>query len=164
MRSAASRTYRALSASRFLINNLPFTVVGVAAPEFFGVNPAGPQDLYLPMHVTTLIQPMPPTDNPNRLYVDNNFYWAELMARLRPGVNREQAEVVAAPVFQNLVESAAVSDKERADLPILYLQDGAGGLDRLRRQYSKPIYVLMTMVALILAIACANIANLLMAR
>ncbi len=136
----------------------------MAAPEFFGVNPAGPQDLYLPMHVTTLIQPMPPTDNPNRLYVDNNFYWAELMARLRPGVNREQAEVVAAPVFQNLVESAAVSDKERADLPILYLQDGAGGLDRLRRQYSKPIYVLMTMVALILAIACANIANLLMAR
>jgi macrolide transport system ATP-binding/permease protein len=147
-----------------LINNLPFTVAGVAAPEFFGVNPAGPEDLYLPMHVNMLIQPMPPTDNPNRLYVDNNFYWVELMARLRPGVTREQAQAAVAPVFRALVNSAAVSDKERADLPVLYLQDGAGGVDRLRRQYSKPIYVLMTMVALILAIACANIANLLMAR
>jgi macrolide transport system ATP-binding/permease protein len=148
-----------------LINNTPFTVAGVAAPEFFGVDPSGPQDLYLPMHASLLLDPPSPAPGGvNRRYVDSTFYWADLMGRLRPGVTMDHAQAALAPVFRNFVESTAVNDKERADLPALYLQEGGGGLDFLRRQYSKPLYVLMTMVALILAIACANIANLLLAR
>jgi predicted permease len=139
-----------------LINGTPFTVAGVAAPEFFGVNPAGPQDLYLPMRELLSSEPAA-TSDPNR-------FWVEMMGRLRPGVTIEQGQAELAQVFRNFVESTAATDKERTDLPALYLREGAGGLDFLRRQYSRPLYVLMTMVGLILAIACANIANLLLAR
>jgi macrolide transport system ATP-binding/permease protein len=147
-----------------LVNNQLFTVAGVAAPGFLGVDPAGAPDLYLPLHSNLVVQPLPPSDNPNRLYVDNTFYWVRMMGRLRPGITCDQAQAELAPAFHNFVDSTATNSRERADLPALYLQEGAAGLDFLRRQYSRPLYVLMTMVALILAIACANIANLLLAR
>ena len=145
-----------------LINNLPFTVAGVAAPEFFGVNPAGQQDVFLPQHTSLLLEKVYSADQTK--YTNQNYYWIQVMARLRPGVARAQAEAAAAPVFQRWVASTARTPEERRDLPALFLQEGAGGLDSLRRQYSKPLYVLMTLVGLILAIACANIANLLLAR
>jgi macrolide transport system ATP-binding/permease protein len=146
-----------------LINNQPFTVEGVAAREFFGVDPSGATDIYLPLHAAAALDPNAGPD-PNKKYSQTNYYWAQIMGRLRPGIARAQAQAVLAPVFRRFVESTATTDRERADLPVLLLREGAGGLDSLRRRYSEPLYVILTLVGLILAIACANIANLLLAR
>jgi predicted permease len=148
---------------RVLINDTAFTVAGVAAPEFFGINPAGAQEIFLPMHMNLVLDSILYGDQ-HRKYSDRNSYWVEMMGRLRPGVTLPQAQAALAPMFQRFVESTATTAAERADLPILHLAEGGGGLDSLRRQYSKPLYILMGMVGLILAIACANIANLLLAR
>src|SRR5256714_350855 len=143
-----------------LVDNIPFTVIGVTPPEFFGVDPAVAPGLYLPLHTNVLVD----GTGAARLDGDGNFYWIEMMGRLRPGVSMAQAQAALAPRFHQWVAATATTDGERAKLPALMLNPGAAGLGSLRRQYSKPLYVLLTMVGLILAIACANIANLLLAR
>jgi predicted permease len=143
-----------------LVDNIPFTVIGVAPPEFFGVDPAAAPDLYLPLQTNLLVDGA----RAARMYPDGNFYWIEMMGRLRPGVSMAQAQAALAPRFHQWVATTATTDGERAKLPALTLNPGAEGLGSLRRQYSKPLYVLLMMVGLILAITCANIANLLLAR
>uniref|UniRef100_Q01ZM9 Permease n=1 Tax=Solibacter usitatus (strain Ellin6076) TaxID=234267 RepID=Q01ZM9_SOLUE len=143
-----------------LVDSVPFTVIGVAPPEFFGVDPAAAPEVYLPLHANLLVDGA----RAARIYGDENFYWMEMMGRLRPGVSMAQAQAMLAPRFHQWVATTASTDGERAKLPALILNPGAAGLGSLRREYSKPLYVLLTMVALILAITCANIANLLLAR
>ncbi|MGA8029173.1 MAG: ABC transporter permease [Bryobacteraceae bacterium] len=142
------------------VDNVPFTVIGVAPPEFFGVDPAAVPDIYLPLHTNLLVDGA----RAARMYPDGNFYWIEMMGRLKPGVSIGQAQASMAPRFHQWVAATATTDGERAKLPALILNPGAEGLGSLRRQYSKPLYVLLAMVGLILAVACANIANLLLAR
>jgi macrolide transport system ATP-binding/permease protein len=143
-----------------LVDNVPFTVIGVAPPEFFGVDPAAAPDLYLPLHTNVLLDGA----RAARMYHDENFYWIEMMGRLRPGVSMAQAQAALAPRFHEWVAATATTDGERAKLPALTLNPGAAGLGTLRRRYSKPLYLLLMMVGLILAMVCANIANLLLAR
>ncbi len=146
-----------------LANNLPITIVGVSAPGFYGLDPAVHPDFFFPLHALPLFSPNPARDEKNRFF-DNHFYWLEMMARLRPGVSLAQAQAAFAPQFHHFAESTATSEKERQIFPDLWLDAGSSGLDSLRQRYSEPLRVLMAMVALILTIACANMANLLLAR
>jgi predicted permease len=136
------------------INDRPYAVAGVAPPGFSGLEPAESPELYIPLHV----------GEGARSFDGDHYYWLLISARLRPGTTMAQAQARIAPVFHRWVEPTAENDQERAHLPELVLTSGAQGLDTLRREYSKPMFVLLAMVGLILAIACANIANLLLAR
>src|SRR4029450_7870837 len=137
---------------QIVINGTPFTVIGVAAPEFFGVDPERAPQVYLPMRATNLLQELLGDET----FVDPNYYWIEMMGRLKPGVDLAQAQPVLSTAFAQWVVSTATNDRERANLPALRLGPGAAGLDSLRRQYSKPLYVLLTMVGLSLATPCAK--------
>jgi predicted permease len=141
------------------INGAPFIVIGVTPAEFFGVDPGAAPDIYLPMHSA-----VPQREVDSTAFTDDHYFWLEMMGRLKPGVTLVQARAALAPAFAQWVASTAATADERATLPVLRLAAGGGGLDSLRRQYSRPLFVLLTMVGLILAIACANTANLLLAR
>ena len=161
---ARSRFGNAASAAGqpVVINNVRFTVAGVAHPEFFGVDPASAPDFYLPLQ--TMPQLSSWRGSKSNPFDDNNYYWIEMMGRMRPGVTRAQVQSELGSIFERWVATTAINDAERRNLPEFLLKDGATGLDNLRRTYSEPMYVLWALVGLILAIACANIANLLLAR
>src|SRR5688572_29566353 len=113
---------------QILINNLPFTVVGVTPPQFFGVDPAASPGLYLPLRSEILFEP-----DEARKYQNANYYWVEMMGRLRPGVSMAQAQAALAAPFAGWVTPTAATDAQRANLPVLHIVEGAGGLDTLRR-------------------------------
>jgi macrolide transport system ATP-binding/permease protein len=66
------------------INSVPFTIVGVTPPDFFGVDPASAPDFYLPMHTNLLVSAAGVERVTAQEYFDPNYYWIEIMARLRP--------------------------------------------------------------------------------
>ncbi len=146
------------------INDKPFTVVGVAPPEFFGAEPGYVPDLFVPLHANMILEPSGMMAGAAMRYESRNYYWIEVMGRLRRGVSLAQAQAALAPQFHRFAGESTSNERDRADLPELMVTDGATGLDSLRRHYAQPVYVLMATAGLILLVACANIANLLLAR
>jgi len=146
-----------------LLDNIPFTVVGVTPREFFGADPNALPAVYVPLNANRLLLGEDKNSRLDELYANPGYDWVIPMARLRPGVTTAQAQAALSPAF---VEWRAATDprRPRGELPTLVVKESAGGLDSLRRMYSKPLYLLLALVGLILAIACANIANLLLAR
>lgn len=148
------------------LNGQPYEIAGVAANSFRGVQPGYRPAFYLPL---TMKRQLTPTwdelDNRRAL-------WLQLIGRLNPGLTSQQAQAGLQPLYQ------AILAEELKQMPgdvtgnfrrrflsrPLLLQSAAGGIPLLRQETRAPLFVLMAMVALVLLIACANVANLLLAR
>jgi predicted permease len=147
------------------VNGHPFTIVGVAGAGFNGIQVGIGSDVMVPLMMKGL---MTPTWND----LDNRqSRWVNVMARLKPGITAEQAEVQLNVVYrqaneQEILAYASPSESFRKGFVEKHLEvlPGGRGLSDLRQQFSLALIVLMSMVGVVLLIACANIANLLLAR
>lgn len=154
------------------VNGVTFTLVGVAAPKFFGVQPGSSVDIWLPLSAQPLVDPgWTGYANPGEVsrFTARDDWWALIMGRSKPGQSEQQARAALDVIVQQ--ESSGIqkppskpSPEEALDPPKVELTPAGGGLDELRSQFSEPLLILMCVVGLVLLIACANVANLLLAR
>ena len=141
------------------------TVVGVAAAGFQGIEVGRVVDVFVP--ITMKAQLTPTWDELSSW----RSRWLNILARLSPGVSREQADAAVNVAYRQAlaedlktIERWTEKNRERFLAKHLELGPGAKGLSELRDEVSAPLVVLMGMVGLVLLIACGNVANLLMAR
>jgi predicted permease len=147
------------------VNGHPMTVIGVAPKGFHGTEVGRSPELFAPMMMKAALTP-----GWNQLF-SRRTYWLTIVARLKPSVAPEQAQaflnVFWKPLLAEDLKDNVNSSKlfrERFMERTVTLAPAANGTSDLRRQFSTPLIVLMAMVALVLLIACANVANLLLAR
>jgi predicted permease len=135
------------------LNNKAYTIAGITPPAFTGTQGDGQApDLTLVLAGTRLRQPA--------------YWWLRVMGRLKPGVTPQQAQAELAGLFLQsaLAERQPSVSVTQADTPRLIVAPGRRGETDWARDYQKPLSLLMAVVALVLLIACANVANLLLAR
>jgi len=147
----------------FLLNQTMFTIIGVTPLEFFGTFVGRAPEIMVPLGMDAEAR------GGRSMLRNSNNNWLSLMGRLRPGVSIEQARSEASAVFARIAAAAAQQSttpyyKKTAMQVRLELQPAGNGFDELRYRFSEPLRILMGIVALVLMIACANIANLLLAK
>ena len=147
-----------------LVNTTPMTIVGVNPKEFTGAYSAqGKADVFVPFSMQPTVAPQDFDGGSKSLLTDNNWWWVLVMGRIRPGVPDRKAEAELNVSFEAAVR-ATVPDSKGKRLPRLLLMAGNRGQNPSAEGMSKPIYVLMGLSGFVLLLACANLANLLLAR
>ena len=143
------------------LNGYPFTVIGVASPDFFGVRPGFGPDLWAPIMMVKQVSGGGISPNTR----DQNYL--ELMARIEPGVNLQEARAAIKVIYQSWLDSQSAARQpgdQGSVKPFLELTQAPRGISRLRGEYSQPLIVLMTFVGLLLLLTCANVSMLVLAR
>src|SRR5277367_6551435 len=156
-----------------LINNSPMTVVGVINPAFHGVQPGNISDLYVPITMKAVVTPEDNTDRAQARFglESRSNYWVKLIARMKPGVSLRTAMATVTPAYhallaEDLQHHEHFSEQQKAKFlaQTLIFKGGARGRPQLENDTGQQLLTLMAMVALVLRIACANVAALQTAR
>ena len=146
------------------IKGVPFRVIGVAARDFFGVEPQGSTDLWIPLQTQPQLKPwgVSPQDK-SALYGSPDWWFLMMIGRLRPGVEQKQALARLQPVYQSVAYLGTPGPRKDEQPPQLYFSS-VQGIAGLRDRFETPLRALMVTVGLVLVIACSNVAMLLVAR
>jgi predicted permease len=149
-----------------LVNGMPFTIVGVAAPGFQSMEWGSLPSLYVPITMQKVVEPE------WDYLADRKSYWIDLVGRLRPGVTRAQAEAALNTIFSALRASEFTALKDQSPRARqgfitrshLNLDSGAKGFSPMRDDVRTPLIIIMGMVVLVIAMAVVNVASLLLVR
>ena len=150
-----------------LVNEYPVTVLGVTPPSFYGIDLSNSPDVRVPMMMTPVFNPLPPTRLQSRRH-----QWLSVMARLKPGVSLDQTQASLNVLYRQireteadqLSEGASKFDRERYVAGRVALLQGDQGLRHLQVELRTSLLLLLGATCAVLLILCANLANLMMAR
>jgi len=146
------------------IKGVPFSVVGVAAPDFIGTERDKATDIWVPFQVNPHLKPWgAPAQEKQALYGSPQWFFLMTVGRLRPGVTLERAEAQLKPVYKQAIVDSLGQPKPGDRTSDLHLT-AARGVEGVNDNYKEPLTALMVMVGLVLLIACGNVAMLLVAR
>ena len=145
------------------VKGVPFTVIGVTAQGFYGVEPASSTDFWIPLQNRPELTAWGEEPSLDTFYGAPKWWCIQLIGRVVPGVTESQALAKLDPVFQSAALIGLGTPDPKAKKNILAFSS-TQGIQGLRDDYQKPIQILLAMVGLVLAIACANVSMLLVAR
>ena len=149
---------------QILLENQPFTIIGVTEKSFVGLNMGTPEDITIPVTAFSVVLKSPFPIN------SGHYLWLRIIGRLKPGISIEQARGQLSGVWPAILTETIPSD-EKGDRRQQYLSMGLfitsaarGPNWDERAQYWRPLYYLMGMVTLMLLAVCVNLASLMVAR
>ena len=151
-----------------VVNGQPMTVVGVAAPGFEGTTLGSRPDVYIPLSMRAAVETFFRAED----FDNRRSYWAYVFGRLKPGTTMEQAGAELNAVYKRIVQEVeaplqgemSAATLERFGAKDLAFEEGSRGQSSMHQEARMPVILLFAITGVVLLIACANIANLLLAR
>ena len=145
------------------IKGVPFTIIGVTAPGFYGVRPAQAVDFWIPLQIRPELNAWGIPVSPNTQYGSPKWWAVPMVARLQPGIAPPQAEQALQSTFwQAATEPLGTIDPKIWPAHLGF--EPIRGVGDSAKSYSEPVEIMMALVALVLLIACTNVALLILAR